>query len=263
MKGISKLFPILGSAESQPKADWIAWILQAFILGGIVAVIKWIFPHSIPYGFWDLWHTTGSISDWYIASWPVLAWAIGFTAFVSLTHHNSKWENNHAELYLERGLWLSLRAGVMEEICFRWLFFMLGIVTVKVTDWILGGEFFSHGLVWVINHYIMAPVANFTTLHLLNQQLNVMPWFIGAGLLAANAKFRDGHKYQGIFGLINAWFIGMFFFYLMFRFGLVAGIVVHFSYDALIYGVRYLDEVQERARGVSDPDKDKEPHDQE
>jgi hypothetical protein len=41
----------------------------------------------------------------------------------------------------------------------------------------------------------------------------------------------------------------MFFFYLMFTYGLVAAIVVHFLYDALIFFVRYLDEVIERAQG--------------
>ena len=44
---------------------------------------------------------------------------------------------------------------------------------------------------------------------------------------------------------------------------LLAAIVIHFTYDAFIYGIRYLDQVQERARGVSDPKKDAEPHDEE
>ena len=42
---------------------------------------------------------------------------------------------------------------------------------------------------------------------------------------AAAAALVMGHKYQGLFGLINSWFIGMYFFYLMFTFGLVAAIV--------------------------------------
>jgi hypothetical protein len=42
----------------------------------------------------------------------------------------------------------------------------------------------------------------------------------------------------------------MYFFYLMFTFGLVAAIVVHLVYDVLIFTIRYLDQLQERARGV-------------
>ena len=32
----------------------------------------------------------------------------------------------------------------------------------------------------------------------------------------------------------------MYFFYLMFHFGLLAGIVIHFTYDAFIYGIHEL-----------------------
>jgi len=40
----------------------------------------------------------------------------------------------------------------------------------------------------------------------------------------------------------------MFMFYLLFKYGLVAAIVVHFLYDLFIYLVRYLDSIFERSR---------------
>jgi len=98
--------------------------------------------------------------------------------------------------------------------------------------------------------HVFGPIANWFTLGLLESWLLTPSlWHIGAGMLAANGAFRDGHKYLGLIGFLNAWFIGMFFFYLMFTYGLVAAIVVHFLYDALIFFVRYLDEVIERAQG--------------
>lgn len=56
--------------------------------------------------------------------------------------------------------------------------------------------------------------------------------------------------YLGWFGFINSWFIGLYFFCLTFTFGLIAAIVVHVTYDVLIFVIRYLDRVIERSRGV-------------
>ena len=94
------------------------------------------------------------------------------------------------------------------------------------------------------------PVVNFLTLgHLQPYLLGSLGWAVGAAIISSNGKFRDGHAYQGLFGWINAWFCGMFFFYLMFTYGILASIIVHFLYDILIFIVVYLDAVIERARG--------------
>lgn len=242
---------IFTSSDEKLQANWRAWIFQAAMIAALVGAVKFIFPSSIPYDFFQLWSTTGSVSDWMFASWPILAWAVGVTLLAAVITRNSRMENIHAETFLQRGLWVSLRAGVMEEIVFRWLLFMWGIVIAKVVDFIFGGFIFDHGLVWLIYSYIMMPIADFTSFGLLHDVLGGgAPWYVAAGVIIANIKFRDGHKYLGLFGFINSWFIGLYFFYLTFTFGLVAAIVVHFTYDALIFGIRYVDAVIERARGV-------------
>ena len=58
-----------------------------------------------------------------------------------------------------------------------------------------------------------------------------MDWGIGAGMLAANAFFRDGHKYQGNFGMVNSWFIGMYMFHILFTYGLPECMFAHFAYN--------------------------------
>lgn len=242
---------LLSKSDEQLQANWGLWIAQAAFIAAIAGTIKYFFPASIPFEFFELWSTKGSVSDWLVASWPILLWAVSVTLIASAVTRNSRIENIHAETFLERGLWVSLRAGVMEEIVFRWLLFMTGIVGAKVGDWLLGGFFFDHGLVWVIYTYILAPIADFTSLGLLHDVLGGgAPWFIAAGVIIANRQFRDGHKYLGWVGFINSWFIGLYFFYLTFTFGLVAAIVVHVTYDALIFLIRYIDRVIERARNV-------------
>lgn len=246
---------LLLTARKSPlkvSANWTAWIMQALILGVMVKVVQFFFPHAIPYSFWQLWNTTGTPTEWLAASWPILCWAVGITVLIASLTRNSRYENEHAESFLANGIWLSLRAGTMEEIIFRWLLFMWCIATAQFADFIFGGFIFDHGLVWCIYHYLLNPIADYFTMGLLHNELSGdTAWYIAAGLMAANVYFRDGHKYQGLLGLINSWFIGMYMFYLLFNYGLLACILVHLVYDLCIFAIQYVDRALERARNVS------------
>jgi hypothetical protein len=66
------------------------------------------------------------------------------------------------------------------------------------------------------------------------------PWLFIAGAISANAKFRDGHKYQGLFGLCNAWAVGFMLLYAMLYYGLWVAIIVHVVYDILFAVAGYL-----------------------
>lgn len=237
------------SKQVKVEADWAAWLKQALSLSVLVALVKLIFPHAIPFTFWGLWNTTGSVGDWLTASWPILLWAVGITFLISALTRNSHYENYHAESHLSAGIWLSLRAGIMEEIVFRWLIFMWCIAMAKLSDFILGGFLFGHGLTWLLYSFILSPIADFFTLGILHEQLSgTDTWFIAAALLMANSHFRNGHKYQGLMGFVNSWFIGMYMFYLLFTYGLVAAIVVHLVYDLCIFAIEYFDRAHERSR---------------
>ncbi|MDQ5936079.1 MAG: hypothetical protein QG574_3415 [Cyanobacteriota bacterium erpe_2018_sw_21hr_WHONDRS-SW48-000092_B_bin.40] len=237
------------SKQVKVEADWAAWLKQALSLSVLVALVKLIFPHAIPYSFWELWNTTGSVGDWLTASWPILLWAVGITFLMAALTRNSRYDNYYAERHLAAGIWLSLRAGIMEEIVFRWLIFMWCIAMAKLSDFILGGFLFEHGLVWLLYSVILSPIADFFTFGLLHGQLSgTDTWFIAAALLMANSQFRNGHKYQGLLGFVNSWFIGMYMFYLLFTFGLMAAIVVHLVYDLCIFAIEYFDRAHERSR---------------
>lgn len=254
-KKLWNTFGVYAATEKKIEANWGHFIRWALVLAVFAAIIEGLFPNLTPYSFWGLWKTKGNVGQWLISSWPILLWAGGLTLLVSILTRNTKKQNENAEVFWLKGLWLSLRAGVMEEIIFRWLMFMLMMTMVQVADYILGGFIFSHGLVWVVNEYIALPVANFFTAGLLRDTLmDPKSWIIASALLAANARFRDGHKYQGLIGLINSWVIGMYMFWLLLTYGLVAAIVVHFVYDALIFSIQSVDRLIERKRGVSRPE---------
>lgn len=231
-------------------ARWKSWIelLAAAAVGFVtLLLIQWIFPQAVPFGTFEFWALRGSIAGALKVSWPLFAWALVINLVAILFIRNGPRDYRHAEKILGREAFASVFAGIVEEIDFRWLIFLNAIWFVKLTNWLFFG-FAGFGIEeWLFLH-IIGPVVNFSTLGKLAPILfHELGWFVGASVLAANAKFRDGHKYQGLFGVINSWFIGFFLFWLMFNYGLVACIVVHMLYDLFIDLIRYLDMVVERA----------------
>lgn len=88
---------------------------------------------------------------------------------------------------------------------------------------------------------IIIPVINFVTFYQFN------PVFYGShdrlfifGAILANSWFKDGHKYQGLLGVINSWVIGFVMLYATFTYGLVVAIILHAAYDIEIDVVRYV-----------------------
>lgn len=225
------------------------YLVRAFWSLIFASVLLLIWPSLLPFGVWTLWKSNGSWQDWLYYCWPIFAWGGGITAFFALTTRNKPEHNATAESNFLGGFIISVFAGVTEEIAFRWCIFLFAAIMVQPVNWLLGG-FIGFGIPELLQLYILGPVANFFTLGILKDVL-VKPevWYLGAGVIASNAAFRDGHKYLGLLGFVNSWFIGMVFFAVTFKFGLGAAILVHFLYDALIFFVGYLDQVVERAQG--------------
>ncbi len=225
------------------------YLTQAFYAFFFVAIVEFIWPNATPFTFFGLWKPSGTVWQWLYAASPIFLWGSGVTAWRVFRTYNKPEENQHAEHILAGGFLISLWAGVMEEICFRWLIFLNTIIGALIVNYILLG-FAGFGLFEMMMVHVLMPVANFFTLGALAQYLdNRAMWSVGAGILMANAFFRDGHKYQGLLGWTNSWFLGMYFFYMMFTYGLPAAILVHFLYDMLIFAVVYVDRAIERAQG--------------
>ena len=188
----------------------------------------------------------GSTWQGVFASWPIYLWGGGLTLFSSAVTTNERKVNREAEDIIANGTIISVFAGIVEEICFRWWFFYGQILGFKIISFITCGF-----VQWLFVNWI-CPLTNWVTLgYLQNVLVNpTIHWAVGAAVIGANEKFRDGHKYLGIFGFINSWFIGMFMFYLMFNYGLFAAIISHFVYDQIIFTIRYLDAFFERSRGL-------------
>ncbi len=216
----------------------ISWLLLHF------------WPQLLPFGFWRVWEMHGTLLDWLKVGSPMLIWGFVVTFTQSVLTRNSKEENRRAEEILKWGLFTSSRAGSLEELCFRWAHFLFFSMSLQLADYVFGGFIFGHGLFYLAQMYFLSPVANFFTLHLLQDWLmNDQFWYVAAGLIAANSHFRDGHKYLGLFGVLNSWFGGMFFFYMTLNYGILSAIIIHAAYDTMIDLIRYWDECKERREG--------------
>ncbi|MDO8508006.1 MAG: CPBP family glutamic-type intramembrane protease [bacterium] len=222
----------------------------------VLAIVYLFFPEAMPFKFFELWGIRGNDGpiDWVLSSWPILIWAIAATSYCFLTR-NRQDVNDRAEEMLAKGTLVSLFAGVVEEVCFRWILFLSCIVGAMVGNFLFFG-FLGFGIVEAVQVHILGPIADFFTFGHLSIYLgSPTNWAIGAAILSANAFFRNGHKYLGPLGFVNSWFIGMFMFILLFRYGLLACILVHFLYDFLIFSILYIDRVIERRFGLGLPSK--------
>ena len=205
-----------------------SFIISAMFSGVLLLVINAVWPEAIPFTSTDLWTPKGSWMTWLTVSWPIFAWGSGVNLLWGM--FSGKEQKQDASEVFVPGLIHSVLAGVVEEIAFRWLIFLPAIAT---------GTFISMLLCsvpeWIFMK-ILAPVADFATFGKMHEYLFHSAGFgVGMAMLGANAAFRDGHKYQGLLGVVNSWFLGIYFFWVLFNYGLPAAILVHILYDAVIF----------------------------
>lgn len=233
--------------------NYIAASLMALI---IIPLTHWISPGHIPFSTGDIWsfHDTG-LGDWFAVGWPIFVWGVVVNIGYQVYRRHFKQES--ALEWLQRlargrtteptrrevlvgGAIISVFAGVTEEIAFRWLIYLSTFATAAITNWLFFG-WAGFGIPEWFQLHVWGPIADWTTFGQLHPWIfDGRTWLVGGAMLATNAFFRDGHKYQGIFGWLNAWFLGMFFFYVMFNYGLLACIVLHITYDLCVFATAAL-----------------------
>jgi hypothetical protein len=64
-----------------------------------------------------------------------------------------------------------------------------------------------------------------------------------SAVLWSNAKFRDGHKYQGLTGILSSYVFGIYMYYIAFTHGLLYAIVVHAMFDTILFSSEHMCQV--------------------
>lgn len=224
-------------ADEQEQSFLSKWVSKTVFSTLVLIVTCNFWPEVIPFDIWSFWDTKGSIGEWLSSSWILFVWGFGITLLGKLLHRTPTFLLSRSDPWdvFVSGFWVSVRAGLFEEVTIRWVIFLAAIPLALFGNFIFF-DFMGFGVAEWIHLNIAGPVANFTTMEYLQPWLfHETSWSIGAALLVANAFFRSGHAYQGIFGLINSWVLGMYFFWVMFTHGLVPAILIHFLYDFIIF----------------------------
>lgn len=253
-----------------------------------LALVMALFPKFFPFGFHDLLYTTGSVTDWMITAWPIFVFfalmqlayivkrlfpnkvdlitvvvypVVEFlvrndflsSSFVRLNEEVTMTLNVDplAGIRMRRGFWSSLRAGVIEEIFYRWFWFIMLIPIVRVVNWLLGG-FSGMGVPEWLYNQLFGPLVDVMTLHTMTDKMaNPHLWYVGLAVLISNLVFGARHAYQGWDGPIRSFIFGLMAFFLLFQYGLMAAILVHFLCDLLVHTLRYAASESQRCYAAS------------
>lgn len=215
------------------------YFIKAFWALVFLIPICWIFPKAIPFSLWEVWEFKEGPIQWIKTFSPFLVWLIFLSLFTLLFSRDKiKWievKTIKIKDIFSSGFIISVWTGIMEEISFRWLLFFWAIIAVKISNFIFLGFIDINIIKWIHLH-IVGYIADVTTFYYLHDLLyHPVSWAVGAGLLTANAAFRDGHKYQGYIGWIDSWFFGMAMFYILFKYGLLACIFLHFATNMMLF----------------------------
>lgn len=234
--------------ESEAKG-LLHWIFQSMIILLFLVFVNWIWTSAFPIGLWDFWHISEeSAKNALYESIPIFIWGGSVTFIAGLFKTFEKRILDEAHEILQKGFLVSLIAGVFEEIIFRWILFFSAIIGVQISNFLFFGFLGEWAeLPRIIYWYIAAPITNFFTGFHLDWLLYDKGWIVGAAACSANAKFRTEHAYLGTIGWLNSWFIGFFLFWIMFKFGLPAAILVHFLYDMIIFAIIWFHAISRKA----------------
>jgi hypothetical protein len=120
--------------------------------------------------------------------------------------------------------------------------FVLGILGIAATGSLVYGILhFNHDPVYMVYQHLFYPIINFVTFGKMGSVLyGDHAAMLIMGMISTNFAFRDGHKYQGLFGWTNSWFMGCVLMFATMTYGLVVAVIVHALYDIIIDLVLYV-----------------------
>lgn len=245
----------------------------------IMFILYKIFEKFVPdFNLSLLWNRTDNIWNSVLKYWYIFAWGIGLSILIPLsTGSLTKTTKIFALDILTStlaGIWeeigyrgLFIFTSIISIMIFNFLFKYVIVIIVaiiviyliiKMSEanilrvilliggvalciWIAKANIIDNPLYWFYEN-IMIPIWSFISFRLLDPIIyhKDFSFLFIIGAMSANLKFRDGHKYQGLFGYINAWIIGYILLHAMMYYGLWVAIIIHAIYDILIGLTRFI-----------------------
>lgn len=204
----------------------------------------------MPFSLFEFWFFRGPIDEILISFLPLLCVGliISVISLVSSRRYPKMPISVDTKSLITTSAIISGFAGIVEELVFRWIVFYSITVTVQLANWLFFG-FLGFGIPEWLYVNIIGPVANFATFGALGiYLLNGFGWAVGSAIVSSNGRFRNAHTQYKIIGLIFVWYAGIYFFWVMFRYGIFASMALHFLYDFIVItmGALYVKRKQSR-----------------
>jgi len=217
---------------------YIVLLIITLAIFGVALVFSPMWGGHLEFTLTDLWVRSSQPLEGIGAVWGVYVWGASVPLIFGIIMAISREPKDYSSgEILGKGVWISLHAGLFEELSYRWLRFSIAMLVLPLLNWLAFGFLPGQmGLIHWFYEYFLGPAANFVTFGALHDYLFYpSTWVVGAAIVSANGKFGDAHEKSGLFSRINAWFIGMVLFYVMFEYGLWTAILVHALYDIVVF----------------------------
>lgn len=224
----------------------------------------------------SIWLITTDITASVMQYWYVIAWGVFLALVTGISRRSRKVVRNVftgtvAGIWEEigyRGLFIftGILTIIISNFCFKWALLILAIlavvlciifilnsdgghilkliilvgIAVPICYKIVNSNFGHNPIYWFYEH-IMFSIWHYVSFGFLDSIIYNKHYsflFITAAM-SANVTFRDGHKYQGLFGWLNSWMIGYVLLHAMMNHGIVVAIIIHSLYNFSISVIGY------------------------
>jgi hypothetical protein len=226
------------------------------VIAIVISIIIWGITNSLypgvyynPFKYLLL---TDNIYSSVLGCWPLFLYCIVTVVIIHyITSRRLLWRERNFDKgkTLAVNIYVSIMAGLLEEVGYRGAFIFLGMASIAVTD------FFFFGVsTWLVQN-ISLPLVDLITFGLMHNVLYGFPVLLMGGALTANIWFRDGHEYLGFVGFVNSWFVGLYMITIMLTQGLIVAIIAHAIYDLIIafmdFGFNYAEDRADNRNNIS------------
>lgn len=211
-----------------------------------------LLPGLVPFGADQYWYIHGSFLDILATAWPIFAWGglmlLPFVWLMSwfITHPSvisraTFGANINGPIQIQInlpspavGMWQSIWIGIGEELGLRWLAFYSLIALLNM----LGSLSLLDNALPRLYTFLVGPVVNFVTFGQFSSILFHPHWTWAVGGAIVILSFYHSERrflpIKGNMSWLLYWLPNLFLYLVMFRYGLIAAMLVHLIYEAFL-----------------------------
>lgn len=201
-------------------------ILAKIFLGVFIILIfiQKFFPGFIPLDTFQLWSLKTNLWETaIISSWILFIWSV-VMAIISFVRNKKYFETNKSKTFADI-CFAAFFIALVEEMSFRWLLLFNIIWIVKLINLIF------YQLIDFNIFLLLHPAIEIMTFSYIDEIAYPFGWSVQMSIIFANIIFTISHFQQKRLGMVSAWFVGLYFFYIALQYDIVICMIIHLLYN--------------------------------